>query len=261
MGNKVKIMGIELDILSEEALQKALTDFLSNDFLNVIHLISLDYMDAYEENEQIQEALAEADLLLPGEKAILSSSHVDVLATGGMVVDYRMAGNVCGHDMLEGRTCYLVLRNKKEAKIMYRFFASHYPQLEILGVYTSDSGVTDEALVNDINTGLPDLIIMSMESPHAEEWLHNNRAKINAKLCVVLGSVMDMIIRENIHIPKYLKQLHLGKIYTLVAQIPYSNMWRRRIFRKKMDNYNNRKLMEIADVIEELSDEDENKRQ
>lgn len=261
MGNKVKIMGMELDILSEDALRKEFEGFLSYDFLNVIHLISLDYMDAFEENEQIQETLGEADLVLPGEQAILSSSHVDVLATGGMVVDYRIAGKACGKEMLTGRTCYLVLRDRKEARIIYRYLASHHPALQVVGLYTSDSGVTDEALVNDINTGLPDLIFMSMESPHAEAWLHDNRAKINAKLCVVLGSVMDMIIRENIHIPHYLKRLHLGKIYTHVARIPYSNMWRRRIFRKKMDNYNSRKLMEIADVIEELSDEGENKRQ
>lgn len=261
MGNKVRIMGMELDILSGESLQKKLADFLQGDHLNVVHLISLDYMDAYEENEQIQETLAEADLILPGEKAILSSSHVDVLATGGMVVDYRMAGDVCGNGMLEGKTCYLVLRNRKESKIVYRFLASHHPGLEVVGVYTSDSGVTDEALVNDINTGLPDLVIMSMETPRAEEWLRDNRAKINAKLCVALGSVMDMIIRENIHIPKCLKCLHLGKLYTMVARIPYSNMWRSRIFRKKMDNYNNKKLMEIADVIEEMSDEGENKGQ
>ena len=261
MGNKVKIMGMELDILSEDALQKEVEGYLSNDFLNVIHLISLDYMDAFEENEQIQETLEEADLLLPGEQAILSSSHVDVLATGGMVVDYRGAGRVCRTDLLRGRTCYLILRDKKEAKVVYRYLASHHPELEVVGLYTSDSGVTDEALVNDINTGLPDLIFMSMESPHAEQWLHENRAKINAKLCVVLGSVMDMILRENIHIPKYVKRLHLGKVYTLLARIPYTDMWRRRIFRKKMDNYNSKKLMELADEIEELSDEGENKGQ
>lgn len=261
MGNKVRIMGMELDILSGEALQNELTDFLGGDHLNVVHLISLDYVDAYEENEQIQETLAEADLILPGEKAILSSSHVDVLATGGMIVDYRMAGEACRQNMLEGKTCYLVLRNRKESKIVCRFLASHHPELKIVGVYTSDSGVTDEALVNDINTGLPDLVVMSLGTPHEEEWLRDNRAKLNARLCVVLGSVMDMIIRENIHIPACLKYLHLGALYTMVARIPYSNMWRSRIFRKKMDNYNNKKLMEIADVIEEMSDEGENKGQ
>lgn len=257
MSNRIKVMGLELDILSEEAFQKELNDFFSNDSFNVVHLISLDYIDSYEENEQVKDTLAEADLVLPGEKAILSSCHVDVLETAGMAVDYQTAANMCNRDMLEGRKCYLVLRNKKEAKIVYRYIATHHPYMEVVGVYTSDSSVTEEALVNDINTKLPDLVVVSMEDIRGEEWLRDNRVKINAKLCVVLSSVMDIMIRENIHIPGFIRRMHLGKIYMLIARIPYSHVWRRRIFRKKMDNYNNRKLMEMAEVREELSDEDE----
>lgn len=257
MGNRIRVMGLEMDMLSDEAFQTELKEFLSNDSLNVVHMISLDYMDSYEQNEQVREMLEEADLILPGEKAILSSCHVDVLETAGMVVDYRSVLDLCNSDMLAGRKCYLVMRNKKEAKIAYRYIATHHPYMEVAGLYAADSSVTEEALVNDINTKLPDLIVMSMEGTMGEEWLRENRVKINAKLCVVLSSVMDIMIRENIHIPVWLKRLHLGKAYTRIARIPYANVWRRRIFQKKMDNYNNRKLMEMAEVREELSDEDE----
>lgn len=260
MATKVKIMELELDLMSEETFQSGMSEYLSNDFLNVVHLISLDYIELYDKNETVREALEDADLILPGEKAILSAYHVDVLETGGMVVDYRSASRVCDAGVLDGKKCYLILRNKKEAKIVYRYLASHYPQTEIVGIYTSDSSVTEEALINEINMQLPDLMVMSMGGTAGEEWILRNRLKINAKLCVVLSSVMDMIIRENIHVPKILKKLHMGGIYTFLARIPYSGMWRRRIFQKKMDNYNNRKLMEIAEV-EELSDEDENQKQ
>ena len=120
MANRINVMGMELDILSEETLHNEMQQFLSNDYLNVIHLISLDYMDAYEENEQVREMLLDADLVLPGEKAVLSSCHVDVLETGGMVVDYRTAEKMCGIDILDGKKCYLVLRSKKEAKVLRR---------------------------------------------------------------------------------------------------------------------------------------------
>lgn len=261
MGTRIKIMDLELDLLTEETFQKEVEKYLSNDYLNVIHLISLDYIDMYDENELVRETLGEADLVLPGEKAILSSYHVDVLETGGMVVDYRTAGKVCGEDMLAKKRCYLVLRDKKEAKIIYRYLVSHCPWMEVAGLYTADSAVSEEALINDINTTIPDIILMSMESTRGEEWIHKNRMMINSKLCVVLSSVMNLIIRENIHVPVWLKALHLGRIYTFLARIPYSNRWRRRIFKKKMDNYNNKKQMEGAEVIEELSNENTNQGQ
>lgn len=257
MGNRINVMGLEIDILSEETFEDDMNEYLASDYLNIVHLISLDYMDAYEEDEQLREILEEADRVLPGEKAILTSCHVDVLETGGMVVDYRTAWRLCGNGMMDGKSCYLVLRNKKEAKIVCRFLLTHCPELEIVGLCTLDNGISGEDLVNDMNSKVPDLIVMSLESTQGEEWLHKNRAKINAKLCIVMSSVMNMIIRENIHIPKVLKDLHLGKIYTVIARMPYWDMWRKRIFRKKMDNYNNRKLMETADVREELPYEKE----
>lgn len=257
MGTRIKIMDLEVDILSEETLRGEVAGYLSQDALNMIHLVSLDYIDAYEKNDLVQDTLREADMVLPGEKAILSTYHVDVLETGGMVVDYRSAGRVADRELLEGKKCYLVLKDQKEARVVYRYLITHYPFMEIVGLYVAGKDVSQEALINDINTKLPDLILLSMEDIQAEEWVHSNKLKINAKLCVVLSSVMNLIIRENIHIPPVLKMFHLGGIYACIARIPYSGFWRRRIFRKKMDNYNSKKLLEKADVNEELSDEEE----
>ncbi len=257
MGTRIKIMDLEVDILSEDTLREEVAGYLSLGALNTIHLVSLDYIDTYEANDLVQDTLKEADMVLPGEKAILSTYHVDVLETGGMVVDYRSAGRIADRELLEGRKCYLVLKDQKEARVVYRYLINHYPFLEIVGLYVAGKEVRQEALINDINTKLPDIILISMEDIQAEEWIHSNKIKINARLCVVLSSVMNLIIQENIHVPKFIKKLKLGSIYACIARIPYSNFWRRRIFRKKMDNYNNKKLLEKADVNEELSDEKE----
>lgn len=256
MGTRIKVMDLEVDVLSEETLHKEIAGYLSNDMLNVIHMISMDYIDTYDENELVQETLKEADMVLPGEKAILTTYHVDVLETGGMVVDYRSAGRAIDHELLQGKTCYLILKNHKEARILYRYLTAHFPEMQIVGLYVADNLVSGEALINDINTKLPDLVLISMEDIQGEEWIHTNRIKMNAKLCIVLSSITNMMIRENIHVPKVIKWLHLGKFYVFLAKMPYSNFWRRRIFRRKMDNYNNKKLLEKADVDEELSDEE-----
>ena len=161
MGTSLKIMDLELDLLTEETFCKKMAEYLSGDLFRVVHLVSLDYIDKYEEEPVVQEVLEEADLVLPGEKAILSLYHVDVLETGGMVVDYRIAHRLLKKDLLKGKKCFLVLRSKKEAKIVYRYLKSAYENLDIVGVYSMDTGVTEEALVNEINTKVPDLILMA----------------------------------------------------------------------------------------------------
>ena len=92
-----------------------------------------------------------------------------------MVVDYRIAHRLLKKDLLKGKKCFLVLRSKKEAKIVYRYLKSAYENLDIVGVYSMDTGVTEEALVNEINTKVPDLILMAMENHEAESFLKHKR--------------------------------------------------------------------------------------
>lgn len=241
MGTKVNIMDLEVDLLTQETLQDEILNFLDNDLLNVVHMISLDYMDAFDQNELVKNVLGQADLVLPGEKAILTRHHVDVLESGGMVVDYHgISGLLEPLRQLE-KTIYLVLRNAKEAKTVYRYLSKYFEKERIVGVYAADGEVTEETLINDINTKLPDIILLSMDSTSQEEWLENNRAKVNAKLCFAAGSVMPLVLRENVYVPIWMKRLHLGRIYRWIVGIPYSHSFRRRIFHRKMDDYNIKK--------------------
>ena len=210
MGTKVNIMDMQVDLLTKETLKQEMQNFLENETVNVAHVISLDYMDAYDKNELVRESLAHADLVLPGEKAILTRHHVDVLETGGMAVDYHAELELLSLANENNRTIYLVLRSEKEAKMVYRFLSEY-------------------------------IELLSMESTEQEEWLENNRAKVNTKLCVVIGSVMPLLFRENVPVPKWLKKLHLGGVYRWFLVMPYSHSLRRRIFHRKMDDYNTKK--------------------
>lgn len=243
MGTRIRIMDLEVDLLTEDNFRCQVAEYLENDHTNVIHMISLDYIDTYDKNELVQQVLGRADLVLPGEKAILSAHHVDVLETGGMVVDYHSVINLMKSLNLEDRTCYLVVRSEKEAKSLYRYLSQYFPQNNVLGVHISDGSVSGEALVNDINTKLPDILLLSMDSTKQEEWLEENKGKVNTKLCIVGGSILPMILRDNIHIPLWVRKVHLGGIYRWIARFPYSHFFRRRIFDRKMDDYITKKKL------------------
>lgn len=243
MGTRIRIMDLEVDLLTQETFQTEMASYLSNDYLNIVHMISLDYIDTYDKNEMVKQVLEQADMILPGEKAILSAHHVDVLETAGMVVDYHSLLELIEPLALAGRTYYLVLRNKKEARAMYRYMTRHFPKDKVVGVYVADGEMTEEALVNDINMKLPDIIILSMDSTEQEEWLENNKSKLNAKLCLVAGSILPLIMRDNVHVPVWLKKIHLAGAFRWVVRIPYSHSLRKRIFNRKMDDYITKKKL------------------
>lgn len=241
MDTRANIMDLEVDLLPRETLQVKVQQYLESEYPNVIHMISLDYIDAFDQDELVKNTLQQADLVLPGEKAILTRHHVDVLETGGIVVDYHGILELADPLRDSGNSFYLVLRNEKEAKIVYRYLIRHFEKEKIAGIYVADGDVTEETLINDINTKLPDVIVLSMDSTDQEKWLENNLAKVNARLCFVIGSVMPLILRENVYVPDWMQRLHLGGVFRWVMRIPYSHSFRRRIFHRKMDDYNIKK--------------------
>lgn len=243
MGTRIRIMDMEVDMMTQENLQAEVSSCLSDEYLKVIHMISLDYIDSHEQNELVKQVLAQADFVLPGEKTILSAHHVEVLETGGMVVDYHSVMGLLETLDLEERTFYLVLRDKKEANTVYRYLSRHFSRDNIVGVYVADGNVAEEALINDINTKLPDIVILSMDSTEQEEWLEKNKGMINARLCLVVGSVLPLIMRDNVHIPQWLKNLHLGGAYRFLMRIPNAYFFRKRIFNRKMDDYITKKKL------------------
>lgn len=243
MGTRIRVMDLEIDLLTQETLQGEVNTYFDNDYLNVVHMISLDYIDTYDKNELVQQVLRQADMVLPGEKAILSAHHVEVLETGGMVVDYRSLLELAEPYGAEGRTVYLVVRNEKEAKAVYRYMAKYFAKENILGVFAANGDVTEESLINDINTKLPDIILLSMDSTDQEEWLENNKNRLNAKLCLTMGSILPLVMRENVHVPAWLRKIHLAGAYRCLVRLPYSHSFRKRIFNQKMDDYNTKKRL------------------
>ena len=243
MNTRVRIMDMEMDLLPQETFQDELQAYLSGDSLRVVHMVSLDYIDAYEENELLKEVLAQADLVLPGERAILLAHHVDVLETAGMVIDYKSLFALPA-SLLDKKSVYLVLRDEKEIRAVKTWLSRYFSGKAVVGTFAADKDVTEETLINDINTKLPDIIILSMDSTWQEEWLSKNKNRMNAKVCLVLGSILPLIMRDYVRIPRWIRKIHLGGVFRFLTRIPYSHFFRKRIFHRRMDDYITKKKWE-----------------
>ena len=58
-----------------------------------------------------------------------------------------------------------------------------------------------------------------------EEWLENHKGKINAKLCMVAGSILPLIMRDNVHVPGWLKKIGLAGLLCLRNTNFFKELW------------------------------------
>ncbi|WP_026836158.1 WecB/TagA/CpsF family glycosyltransferase [Eubacterium xylanophilum] len=236
MSSKLNYKDIEVDILYKDELKRKVEDYLANESVNVVELVSMDYLSEYCEDNHTLEKLSETDLVLPGDREVLltlSQDDVEKLENDNVVVDYKAAGAVLKDGLFDGKKLYLSCRNRKEAFFMQRYLKAHYPLMEIVKIQSEESGRAEEAIINEINTLLPDVVIVSMSEYGSDDWVFKNKAMLNTKLCICIGSVMDVIFYENVHIPKFFKFIHMEKFYSYMLKRPYKRSVRRRDRTKK----------------------------
>lgn len=251
MQASVKIMDIDVDMLSNDVFIRKMNDYLTDERLQVILFASTELLDRAVEQEEYRQMVDRAELFLPGEEALLSAHHADVLKAGGMVVSCKSFGLVLENLKKEDRSMYIVSKSRQDVEVLKGYCKRMQPELKIVGSCSYDSESDDAAIVNEINSHIPDMLLLDLETGTQERWIAEHIDLLNAKLCIAIGGVAGVIMAQEKQIPRWIEKLHLSHLYQkLIQEQMVKKDVRARIFRKKVVQYNNQ--------VEENSTKDDN---
>lgn len=71
-----------------------------------------------------------------------------------------------------------------------------FPQLSVVGThhgYSASSSVEQDALVADINTAKPDILLVAMSMPRQEKWIAANLHRLDVHVALSGGAVLDYV--------------------------------------------------------------------
>lgn len=240
MQASVKIMNIDIDMLSNDIFIEKMNEYLTEERLQVILFASTDLINRAVDDEEYRQLLEKAELILPGEEALLSAHHADVLKAGDMVVSCQSFGLVLEKLKKEDRSVYIVSKSAEDIVSLKDYCKRMQPELEIVGECSYDDKSDDAALINEINSHIPDILLVDLETGVQETWIMENSARLNARLCIAVGGVEKLILSSEKKIPSWIRKLHLSKLYhKIVREQSVKKDVRARIFRKQIEQYNN----------------------
>ena len=240
MQASVKIMEIDVDMMTQDVFIQKMNEYLTDDHLDVILFASTELLDRAVEDEFYRELIDRAELVLPGEEALLTTHHVDVLEAGGMVVSCKSLGAMLENLKKEDRTLYIIARNAECVRRLKEYCKAMQPELRVLGSYAYDEEEGDAYVVNEINSQTPDMLLLDLETGVQETWIMEHAPLLNARLCIAIGGVSGLILSEQKEVPGWVRRCHLEKLYRrLVQEQSVKKGLRARIFRKKIVQYNN----------------------
>lgn len=240
MQASVKIMDIDVDMLSNDVFIKKINEYLLEEKLQVIFFASTELLDRAVAEEEYRQLVDMAELFLPGEEALLSAHHADVLKAGDMVVSCKSFGLVLEKLKKEDCSVYIVSKSDKDVEMLTGYCKRMQPELRIIGSCTYDEDMDDAAVINEINNHIPDILVVDLETGVQEKWIMAHASLLNAKICIAIGGVAGLILAQEKKTPGWVQMLHLDGLYhKLIREQTVKKGFRARIFRKKVVQYNN----------------------
>jgi len=242
MDTVVKVMDLDVNIMDSETLNKRVEEYLGKDQLNILLLATSRLFVEAGEDESLRELLGEADAIIPSEESLVSMYPEGALERGGVVVNYQCLSDLLVFLSSKHYTLYCVTRDAKELQTLKDFFEYSQYNIAMVGGRVEQE-FDDELIINEINGMAPDILLVDLDSPLQERWIMEHKTKVNSRLCVGVGGIMQHMLAGYGKIPPIFYALHLDGIYRkLVLNSKWMKKRVRKHFEKKVREFNSRKL-------------------
>lgn len=188
---KVNILGAMVDKITMEEARAVAMSFFESEGRKVIYTPNSEIILYASRNEEFMPKLNSADLMI--------ADGIGVVY-GARILRNRLPERVAGFDLLKelfplmaanGYSVYLLGSKPGIAEAAGENLRKDYPGLVVAGVhdgYFKD----DEEVINDINRVKPDLLLVCLGFPKQENWIYDNRHRLDVKAMIGAGGCLDV---------------------------------------------------------------------
>ena len=157
--------------------------------VNTVLILSDEICSYAGENKSFANQLKVADILLPSSPLMMREflRLKDLMLDQYDDYEYNSFDAVMKVVSEHASTSYILTDSEKElerCKIMMQMDA---PNIKSWECCVEDIEASNDTILNEINSIVPDVLICSLESPLQEKWIMNNKDKMNTKMILGIG--------------------------------------------------------------------------
>ncbi len=213
---KVDVAGVLVDNISkQEAIDKIDSFVKSGNYHYVVTPYSEMVVFA-QADEKYKAALNNADLSIADGVGILYAAKYL-----GTKIDERITGRIFIYDIvkLAFEKNYSLAFVGGEDNVAAQAAYELKKQFPGLKVNLALSGRPfDEKILQEINDSNSDILLIAYSPPRQEQWLYDNREKLNVKVAIGLGGTFDYLAGKRLTPPKFVHLIGLEWLWRLITQ-------------------------------------------
>lgn len=194
MCNKIEVMGISLDYLNVEQEMERLAGFMENDRLDAIGMITMNTLLLAEKDPAWRKYLENLDLSVISEKEILEAVGVSSGQVYEEVLENDFPARMFWYIINKELRVFLLGESSEEVDALEKYLLETYPGIQIAGTAADVAGeeASVDSIINELNSFSPDVIISGLQGIRQDQFLMENRQKINGKIWLGLGEHPDI---------------------------------------------------------------------
>ena len=188
MIKKVDILGIQLDNYTVREAIMCVERYLSNNMLNTIESVSMQMLIDSETDPVLKKVLGSLDLAVIGEKEIIQAAGLGNMQRIKETEENDFYFEFFKRIERNKKSVFLIADTEEKLEAEKKELLETFPKLIFAGEYAVEKCVGDlDAVINDMNATIPDVIVSVLPSPMQEQFLADHREKMNANIWYGIG--------------------------------------------------------------------------
>ncbi len=213
----VNILGVHVNKYTmEEAVERA-SSLMETENFSMIFTPNSEIILYASNNPEFAEVLNKGDMVIPDGIGVVYGAKILKNPIKERVAGYDLVCNLFPVMAEKGQSVYLLGAKPGVAEKAAESLVEKYKGLVIAGThdgYFKD----DEEVIADINRCAPDFLMVCLGFPKQENWIFNNREKLNAKLAIGAGGCLDVFAGTVQRAPEFYCKHGIEWLYRLIKQ-------------------------------------------
>lgn len=222
MRNTVDILGVPVDYVDMDGAVEKVKKFLNEEAVHSIYTPNAEIIMAAQRDPELKDILSRADLLVADGAGVVLASNL---------LGCDLPGKVSGIDLV--KRIFSMHTNKKTRFFLFggkpgtaeaagENLLKLYPGIEITGCRSGYFSENDQkSIINQINSSNSDILLAALGAPKQEKWIHENKEKLNVRICIGVGGTLDVFAGKAKLAPEFFRRNGLEWLYRL-----YKEPWR-----------------------------------
>lgn len=189
MVRNIDLAGIQLDNHTVRESIMITERMMSEESFKTIEEIDLETVLLAQQDETLREIIAGLDHTIISDVGILKAVGEVTLQREGEIKNDDYMFEMLKRVERNHKTVFVLGKTTEDIEKCLNFFGEVFPRIEVVGKLALEEGsVGHEAIVNEINSVIPDMLISILPSPEQEFFLKEYRDQMSAHTWYGIGN-------------------------------------------------------------------------